>query len=53
VPPGTNPFAGAPAPQGGVFQPGAGASRPPVFAPQQPQPGAMPRADGEAAETTQ
>lgn len=38
VPPGTNPFAGAPAPQGGVFQPGAGARRPPVFAPQQSEP---------------
>lgn len=37
-PPGTNPFAGAPPPQGGVFQPGAGARRPPVFAPQQSEP---------------
>jgi len=38
VPPGTTPFAGAPPPQGGVFQPGAGARRPPVFAPQQSEP---------------
>ena len=50
VPPGTNPFAGTPRPQGGVFQPGAGARRPPVFTPQRPQPGAVPRTDGEADE---
>jgi hypothetical protein len=52
LPPGTNPFAGAPAPQGGVFQPGSVGRRPPGFVPQR-QPGGVPRADGESTEATE
>jgi hypothetical protein len=47
--PGTNPF-GAPASPPGAFQPAAGARRASPFVPPRPQPGAMPRADGETTE---